>query len=319
MIKQTAQQPDSMLRWMGSLADETRIRLLRMLERHELGVSDLCDIVRMPQSTVSRHLKMLSDEGWIVSHRRGTTNLYRMLLDELDSPQRKLWLLTREQTTKWATLKQDQLRLTNRLRSRGGDSRAFFAGAAGQWDKMRSELYGANVSLEAALALLDRTWTVADLGCGTGVFTEQLSRHVGQVIGVDNSDEMLVAARQNVAGRDNVDLRLGALEQVPIDNSQCDGALATLVLTYLSQPMAAVSEMVRILKPGGRAVIVDLLRHDEDAFRRHMGQQSLGFSQENVQRMLEEAGFVQINSGQMPPESGAKGPALLVVSAVKKG
>src|SRR5699024_2606600 len=131
---------------------------------------------------------------------------------------------------------------------------------------MRRELYGGSVSLEAALALLSRDWTVADLGCGTAVFTEQLSRHVKRVIGVDNSDEMLQAARQNTGDRDNVDLRLGELEEVPVDNGLCDAAICVLVLTYLPQPTAAVSEMLRILKPGGTAVVVDLLRHDEDEF-----------------------------------------------------
>src|SRR3954464_2143612 len=91
-------QPEALLAWMESLADATRLRLLRLLERHELGVIELCDVVQLPQSTVSRHLRVLSDDGWVRSRRHGTTNLYRMVLDELDATPRRLWLLAREQT-----------------------------------------------------------------------------------------------------------------------------------------------------------------------------------------------------------------------------
>src|SRR5687767_15856575 len=110
MIK-TSAQPDALLAWMGSLADGTRLRLLRLLERHELGVVELCEILQLPQSTVSRHLKVLGDQGWVRARRQGTTHLYRMVLDELEAPTRRLWILAREQIEDWATLGQDELRL----------------------------------------------------------------------------------------------------------------------------------------------------------------------------------------------------------------
>src|SRR5207302_3171428 len=111
MIQSPEKQPDSLLGWMESLADPTRLRLLRLLERHELGVVELCDVLQLPQSTVSRHLKVLTDEGWAQNRRQATTHLYRMILDELDPPQRKLWLLAREQTDEWPQVGQDRLRL----------------------------------------------------------------------------------------------------------------------------------------------------------------------------------------------------------------
>src|SRR6187455_1237225 len=104
MIKSAASQPDALVARMECLADETRLRLLRLLERHELGVVELCEILQLPQSTVSRHLKVLADQAWVRSRREGTTRLYRMILDELTTPARKLWLLAREQTANWATL-----------------------------------------------------------------------------------------------------------------------------------------------------------------------------------------------------------------------
>src|SRR3954453_8688238 len=97
-MNKTAAAPDALLAWMGSLADPTRLRLLRLLDKHELGVDELRDVLQMPQSTVSRHLKVLADEGFARSRRVGTTNLYRTILDELEPPARKLWLVAREQT-----------------------------------------------------------------------------------------------------------------------------------------------------------------------------------------------------------------------------
>src|SRR3954471_11186861 len=103
MVK-IASPPHPLLAWMDCLADPMRLRLLRILERHELGVADLCDILQTPQSTVSRHLKLLLDQHWLQSRRQGTNHLYEMILDELQTTQRKLWLLAREQMESWATL-----------------------------------------------------------------------------------------------------------------------------------------------------------------------------------------------------------------------
>src|ERR1700759_3205752 len=114
----SATQTDRLMGWMASLADATRLRLLRLLERQELGVVELCDVLQLPQSTVSRHLKVLGDQKWVLSRRQGTTNLYRTLLDELDPAARRLWLLAREQTRDWATTRQDEMRLARRLRQR---------------------------------------------------------------------------------------------------------------------------------------------------------------------------------------------------------
>src|SRR5688572_24293262 len=164
MVDAKLNQTQNLLSWMEALSDATRLRLLRLLERHELGVVELCDILQLPQSTVSRHLKVLGDQKWVRSRREGTTRLYRMILDELTAPARRLWLLAREQTESWATLKQDELRLTRVLREREVDgSQAFFAGAAGEWDKLRRELYGDAFTTEAMLSLLPSDLVVADL------------------------------------------------------------------------------------------------------------------------------------------------------------
>ena len=310
-----ADKHETLLRWMGSLADPHRLRVLRLLERHELGVAELCDVLQMPQSSVSRHLKLLADEGWVESRRQGTTNFYRMRGSEELGGAGRLWELAREQTEGWAALQQDQVRLARRLRDRQTSSQAFFAGAAGDWDRIREEQYGHSFSCQAMLGLLPPDWIVADLGCGTGTQTAELARFVKQVIAVDNSGPMLDAARQRTADLPNVEVRGGDLEMLPVEDAVCDGALLVLVLSYLSEPGAVLGEMRRILKPGGRAVIVDLLRHDREDFRRQMGQQLMGFEPEQMKDLLCEVGFSEARCEPLPPESNAKGPALLLASA----
>jgi ubiquinone/menaquinone biosynthesis C-methylase UbiE len=310
-----APQPQSLLRWMESLTDPTRLRLLRLLEQHELGVIELCGILQSPQSTVSRHLKILADEGWLKSQRQGTNHLYRFILDEVAPAPRRLWALVREQTESWATVAQDRLRLAASLREKrqeAADSRVFFAGTAGQWDKLRDQLYGDRFTTAALLALLPSTSVIADLGCGTGRLAEELAPYVTRVIGVDNSPAMLKAARKRTAELPNVDLRTGELQALPIGNAKCDAALLLLALTYVPDPLAVLKEAARVLRPGGRLVVVDLLPHDRDDFRRQMDQRSMGFEPLEMEKMLKTAGFSQMRVRSLPPEPTAKGPALFL-------
>jgi len=312
-------QPQRLLAWMESLADPTRLRLLRLLERHELGVAELCDVLQMPQSTVSRHLKVLADQKWVRGRRQGTNHLYRTILDELEAGARRLWLLAREQTDAWPAVKQDRLRLDRLLAEKQGESQAFFAGAAGEWDRLRGELYGKSFSDAAMLALLPGDTVVADLGCGTGQLIAALAPFVKQVIGVDNSPAMLKAAKKRLGEQKNVDLRKGDLSAIPIDDHACDAAMLILALTYVADPAAVLSEMSRLLKPGGRAVIIDLLPHDREDFRRQLGQTRLGFDAKELEQLLAQAGFNDSQSKirPLPPEPNAKGPALFLATAVR--
>lgn len=316
MIKNSP-QPDALLSWMDGLADPTRLRLLRLLERQELGVTELCDVLQMPQSTVSRHLKVLAEQGWVHHRRQGTTNRYRMVLDELSSPARQLWLLARQQTDNWATLQQDALRLQQVIALRKADTETFFAGKAGEWDRLREQLYGKSFITRSMLGLLPASWTVADLGCGTGTTAEALAEQVAEVIGVDQSEPMLAAARARMAESSNVDLRQGELENLPVDDACCDGAIISLVLTYLPDPLRVLQEAARILKPGGQLVVVDLMRHDREDFRRQMGQQSMGFEEGELKGLLQSAGLTRATASPLPPEADVTGPALLQGRAIK--
>lgn len=314
---QSASHPDALVDMLTCLADATRLRLLRLLEQHELGVAELCDVLQMPQSTVSRHLKLLGDRNWVVARRQGTTNLYRTILDELAAAPRQLWITTREELAGSAAFKQDQLRLARLLSERRTDAQAFFANAADQWDKLREELYGRSFVLAAAMAVSPRDLIVADLGCGTASFVTELAPHARRVIGVDNSPAMLQAAAARTEGLPNVELRQGDLEQLPLEDRSVDAAMMLLVLTYLTDPRKAVAEMARVLRPGGRAIVVDLLRHDRDDFRRQMGQSSLGFDPPDLEKLLGATGLTHVACRALPPEPQAKGPALFLATADK--
>jgi ArsR family transcriptional regulator len=302
---------------MGGLADETRLRLLNLLEKNELGVEELREILQMPQSTVSRHLQVLAKQNWVRPRRLAQTRFYRMDLEELHPGARKLWLVAREQTEHWATLQQDELRLQRRLREREIDSAEFFAGAAAEWDRLRTELYGDDFTASALLALLPRDLVVADLGCGSGAVMQLLAPHVKQLIGIDNSPAMLKAAKKRLANVTNAEVRKGDLLDLPIDDDTCDASLLLLALTYVPDPATALAEMHRITKPGGRAVMVDLLPHDRDAFRRQMGQLSSGFAPGQMKAFLGGAGFKETSITEMPPEPSSKGPALFLATAIK--
>ena len=152
---------------LSALADATRTRLLLALDRHELTVSELCAVTQLPQSTVSRHLRILNDQGWVTSRADGTSRQYR-LASPLDAADRRLWQLVKEQLSGTRQAAQDSERLRSVLSRRRTASREFFSTAAGQWDALRAELFGSRAGLAALPGLLDEDWVVGDLGCGTG-------------------------------------------------------------------------------------------------------------------------------------------------------
>lgn len=311
-------QPGALLERMAAFADPTRLRLLRLLEKSELGVAELVAALEMPQSTVSRHLKILADHALLRSRAEGANRLYRMP-PIADAATRRLWLLAKEQTDDWATAREDRLRLSRQRAEREPQSLRFFAGAAGRWDRLRGELYGETFTRTALLSLLPAHWAVADLGCGSGQASAALAPYVGRVIGVDQSEAMLRAARQRTRGLANVELRRGRLEALPLADGAVDAALLLLALTYVAEPLRVLEEAARILRPGGRLVVVDLLRHDREDFKRQMGQQRLGFEPEELSQMMGEAGFAEAAPRALAPEAGAKGPALLLAAASRGG
>jgi len=303
--------------WMTSLEDATRARILRLVERQELTVADLCAVLQLPQSTVSRHLKVLADEGWVTFRPDGTSRLYRMALDALDPAARRLWALLREQTARTAVAAHDDRRLAAALADRQTRSQAFFSSAAGQWDRLRREMFGDRFELHAVAGLLDPEWVVGDLGCGTGQLAEALAPFVRQVVAIDRSRAMLKAARARLAGVANVELRAGTLEALPIADATLDAALVCLVLVHVAEPLAVLRDAARVLRRGGRLLVIDMLAHDRREYEREMGHVWLGFEPAQMTAWLEEAGFTRARVQPLPPARQATGPALFAAVARK--
>ena len=291
--------------------------MLLLLERHELTVSELCAVLQLPQSTVSRHLKTLADADWVTSRRDGTSRYYTLALDERNAPTRRLWAVLRDQVGSSVGADQDARRLKGILARRQTKSEEFFASSAGQWDRLRQELFGRASSLHALPALFDPRWVVGDLGCGTGQTSEAVAPFVARVVAIDRSSEMLQAAKRRLRDQPNVDIRRGELEALPIAGEELDVAIMMLVLHHVPDPLAVLRETARVLRPGGRLVLCDMLPHDREEYKQQMGHVWLGFAEEQLRRMLTVNGFDTPRIVQMPPDPVAKGPSLFVASTSK--
>ncbi len=261
------------------------------------------------------HLKLLGDEGWVSSRPDGTSRRYRMAADRLDAPVKKLWQLVRDQVSGSATPQQDLQRLQSVLTQRRSASQEFFSTSAGQWDRLRAELFGNRADVIGLLSLLDASWTIGDLGCGTGQVSELLAPFVHEVIAVDESNAMLAAARKRLQPYGNVVVRSGDLAQLPIDDASLDAALLFLVLHYATDPETVIAEATRALKPDGRLLIVDMMPHDRPEFRDLMGHVWQGFSNDDVARWTRHAGLGEVRYQALPADPNAKGPTLFAASA----
>jgi ArsR family transcriptional regulator len=297
------------------LADPTRSRILLLLDRHELTVSELCITLQLPQSTVSRHLKTLVDDGWLVARGEGTTRFYKLVVNRLDDATKDLWMLVRAQVASSPRAAQDARRATSVLAKRRDAAMALFHDSPTFWDRMRSEMIGQRADLLAMLDLLDDRWIVGDLGCGAGHLAEALAPAVQRVIGVDQSGPMLDVARSRLKDCDNVELRAGSIEELPIDDQALDAAIVFLVAHFISDPAKAMAEVRRVLKPGGKLLIVDLMSHDRVDYVVQLGHVWQGFDGDKVKEWLTEAGFTAPRYRALPADPDASGPTLFVASA----
>ncbi len=309
---------------LSDVSEMVRLRVLRVLEREELSVGEVAQVVQLPQSTVSRHLKILSEGGWVVRRASGTAMLYRLVLDEVAPEARALWVTIRENlaSSQGSELSGDSRRLESVLAERASDPQAFFGRVAGEWDSIRGQWFGERFTPVSLLSLLPPEWVVADLGCGTGNVAELLAPVVKKVVAVDQSGPMLGAARKRLSGASNVSFHEGSLEELPLANGSVDACVAVLVLHHVASPERALKEMRRVLRKPGRegpgggvALIVDMLEHGRAEYRHTLAHKHLGFGARAMQRMCRDAGFGSAAVRELPAEPESKGPGLFVATA----
>jgi ArsR family transcriptional regulator len=179
-------------------------------------------------------------------------------------------------------------------------------------------MFGDRFHLAALAAFANPHWIVGDLGCGTGQVSAVLAPFVAGIVAIDGSAAMLQAARKRLHGLENVDLRRGDLEALPLDDQQLDAATMMLVLHHVPVPEKALAEAARVMKAGGRIVIVDMLPHDREHYRQQMGHVWLGFPEAHTRRLLVEAGFEDIRIVALPSDARVKGPTLFVATGTRR-
>ena len=285
-----------------------------LLDRHELTVGELCSILQLPQSTVSRQLKLLADDGWIIARGEATSRFYKMVPSRLDDPTKQLWAVVRTQVSGAVGATQDARRADSVLAKRRDKAQIFFYNQSDVWDKMRADMIGARTDLLALLDLLDENWIVGDLGCGAGHISEALAPCVARVIAVDESGPMLAAAQARLKAHENVELRTGTIESLPIEDATLDAAVLFLVAHFITDPAKVMREIRRVLKPGGRLLIVDLMSHDRIEYVVQLGHVWQGFDGDQVKEWLTDAGFTSCRYRALPDDPDAKGPTLFVAS-----
>ena len=301
-----------------ALGEEIRLRICRVLEREELSVGEIAGVVQLPQSTVSRHLKILASAGLVTRRAVGTATLYRLIRDDLSPSARSLWATVRDQMGDDPRLAEDLRRLSGVLAERRTDSVSFFGQVAGEWDKVRSELFGDGFTAPSLLSLLPSDWVVADIGCGTGNAAELLAPVVGEVIAVDQSGPMLDAAKKRLAGIGRVRFVEGVVTDLPLEDGSVDAAVLALVLHHVPEVERAMGELGRVVRSGGKVLIVDMFEHELAHFRNTMGHAHLGFSRERMTELLGEAGFGGVRVEGLPTTASARGPGLFAAVGVRR-
>jgi ArsR family transcriptional regulator len=308
-------------RWtalVDALGDPVRLRMLRLLEKSELGVGELSKALQLPQSTVSRQLKPLLDCGFVERRTEGTASLCRVATSGMVSPGPELWALARAQFHGLVTGADDDARLATVLAERHRSGSAFFGRVGGEWDEVRRTLFGEHFGADALLALLDPSWHVADLGCGTGEATERIAPYVARVVAIDREPAMLAAARKRLAPLRNVEFREGDLRTLPAKDREFHAAVAMLVLHHVERPEEAVADAGRCLARGGRLLVVDMTLHDRREYLSTMGHVHLGFDRRACESWARAGGLSLARWTRLRPDIAGRGPGLFAALLVRE-
>jgi ubiquinone/menaquinone biosynthesis C-methylase UbiE/DNA-binding HxlR family transcriptional regulator len=291
----------SIVKILRVVADPNRLRILLLLKAEELSVAELQEILVMGQSTISTHLSQLKQAGLVEDRRIGKNSLYRattgngndVLADLLTRAEREISEAVHDHTTARRVVKKRQDKM-----------RAFFDSVAGRLGK--DYVPGKSwKSLADALLRLMPPMTIADLGAGDGSFSLLLAQNAAKVIAVDSSAKMIEFAREQARRHHvkNIDYRLGDMEELPIDDGAVDLVFFSQSLHHALHPKHAVAEAARILRPGGRIAILDLAKHRFEEAREMYADEWLGFSEAELESMLQRAGFAKIQTSVVQKES----------------
>jgi ubiquinone/menaquinone biosynthesis C-methylase UbiE len=289
--------------------EETRLRVLALLAEAELTVSDLTDILRQSQPRISRHLKLLAEAGLIERFREGTWAFFRLaergggaevaraLLERLDPADQ--------------TIARDRARLASVRSARAAAAQAYFRAHAAEWDRIR-KLHVADAAVEAAIrgALAGKPFrSLLDLGTGTGRMLELFGHEIERGLGLDLSLDMLLLARDRLerAGLKHCSVRQGDIYDLPLANDSFDAVIVHQVLHFLDDGARAIKEAARVLRPGGRLLVVDFAPHQQEFLRAQFAHRRLGFAPETVTQWMTASGLEPVLHKSLSPEPGSEG------------
>ena len=289
--------------------EETRLRVLALLAEAELTVSDLTDILRQSQPRISRHLKLLAEAGLIERFREGTWAFFRLaergggaevaraLLERLDPADQ--------------TIARDRARLASVRQARAAAAQAYFRAHAAEWDRIR-KLHVADAAVEEAIraALAGKPFrSLLDLGTGTGRMLELFGAEIERGLGLDLSLDMLLLARDRLerAGLKHCSVRQVVDVALPLANDSFDVVIVHQVLHFLDDGARAIKEAARVLRPGGRLLVVDFAPHEQEFLRAQFAHRRLGFAPETVTQWMTASGLEPVLHKSLAPEPGSEG------------
>src|SRR6202167_1440895 len=287
----------SIIKTLKVVADPNRLRILLLLKGEELSVAELQEILAMGQSTISTHLSQLKQAELVEDRRTGKSNFYRLAMANDSRPDSVLLRLLSQAETEIPEAAHDQSAMRRVLRKRKDKMRAFFDSVAGRLGKDYVPGKSWKSVAEALLRLMP-PMVIADLGAREGAFSLLLPQPAKKVIAVDTSAKMIEVAREQALrhGVDNVEHRLGDMEEIPIDARSVDLVFFSQSMHHALHPERAVEEAARILVPGGRIVILDLVKHQFEEARELYADEWLGFTETELETMLEKAGLTEIQT-----------------------
>lgn len=305
----TTTSSSTLLDSLSALNGSARLRILRLVSQHELSVGEVADILQLPQSTASRHLKPLHESGFVARRTVGTTGLYR-LSDNMPAEVADLWNIVEANCNELPLTDEDATRLNSVLAQRHTDSRHFFQAVGSDWESMRSDLFGSAFTSNALLSLLNHSLQVVDIGCGIGNAASLIAPYVARVIAVDRESSMLDEARRRPDLAKNIEFLEAEAISLPMDDNSADVALFCLVLHHLEFPADAISESARVVRGGGRILIIDMQNHQHHEYTHTMGHVHLGFSEKDIKKLCDQCDLSLAHYHRLLPSTDARGPSL---------
>ncbi len=276
-----------------AMADENRLRLLSILSEGAFNVRELTAIIEATQSNVSHHLKTLQSAGLVGCRREGTWGYYYIEPHELDSPVSSVirsFLEAAPQASISEFLLDDKAKAKEILEKRRDEAKEFFDSVAPRWSELSKETINSEEYLNQLRDFIPDTGTLLELGIGSGALLSKILPRSGSTIGVDYSPAMLEEAKKTLAPFD-VDLRLGYLERLPLTDNSVDCALSHMVLHHIAKPVDAIKDAARVIRPGGKLLVVDLSAHNREYMRERYADLWLGFEQKEFQSWIKAAGL----------------------------